>query len=203
MPTDITPPTMEWPLPASATLGSSVRAKGIERQLRRRLPWALRKQLTVEAGRVILSVPEGDADATNATERISEAVKVIGELPVLPSEVEDALAISSRERHKWTKDGRLRSIGTRTVKLRGRAKAVTFHVFDARDIEDVLDGELPTIWREEDARTAAENRRRAAGKAALARTRKISPKTESAGMRLDDSPNLAGWEEFDADGLLR
>ena len=28
-------------------------------------------------------------------------------LPVLPSEAEDMLTISSRERHKWLKDGRL------------------------------------------------------------------------------------------------
>jgi hypothetical protein len=47
-------------------------------------------------------------------------------------------------------------------------------VFDPRFVEDVLDRDLVTVWREEDAMTAAENRRRAAGKAALARARKSS-----------------------------
>jgi hypothetical protein len=34
---------------------------------------------------------------------------------------------------------------TRTVKL------ITFHVFDPRVVEDILDRDLVTIWREEDA----------------------------------------------------
>lgn len=46
-------PLAEWHLPSSVTLGSSVRAKGIEREIRRRLPWSTRKHLTAysdEAG---------------------------------------------------------------------------------------------------------------------------------------------------------
>ncbi len=58
------------------------------------------------------------------------------------------------------------------MKLRGRAKAVTFHVLDPRQIEDILDEDRPVVWREDDARGAAENRRRAAAKAALARASK-------------------------------
>lgn len=85
-------------------------------------------------------------------------------MPVLPSEAEDISSISSRERHKWLKDGRLKSVGTRTIKMRGRAKSVTVHVFDPRHIEEVLDGALPAIWRDEDEMAAAENRRRGAGK---------------------------------------
>ncbi|MER8444745.1 hypothetical protein NKH52_16255 [Mesorhizobium sp. M1066] len=42
-------------------------------------------------------------------------------LPILPREVEDILTISSRERHKWLKDERLQSIGSRTVKICGRS----------------------------------------------------------------------------------
>ena len=163
----------EWPLPPSMTLGSSVRVKGIEREIRASLPWAARKCITTEAGRIALRMAEGETDefrAASAT--VSKMLEGIEVLPVLPREVEDILTISSRERHKWLKDGRLKSIGTRTVKLRGRTKAVTFHVFDPRDIEDILDRDLPAIWREEDARAAAENRRRAAGKAALTRAAK-------------------------------
>jgi len=192
-----------WPLPSSASLGSSVRVKGIERELRRRLPWGMRNCLTVESGRVVLSVQ--DAEDLNAlSSRVGDAMESIVELPLLPSEVEDVLAISSRERHKWLADGRLQSAGTRTVKLRGRARAVTFHVFNPRDIETILNGDLPAIWREEDAIRSAENRRRAAAKAALARTRKVeAQRSAPSGEADEESPDLAGWDEFDAEGLLR
>jgi hypothetical protein len=47
----------ECPLPPSAALGSAVRAKGIERELRARLPWALRKHLKAETGRIAMQMP--------------------------------------------------------------------------------------------------------------------------------------------------
>ena len=128
----------------------------------------------------------------------------IAELPILPSEVEDILSITSRERHKWLDDGRLQSAGTKTVKLRGRAKAVTFHVFAPRLIEHLLDSDLTEIWREEDIRTAAENRRRAAGKAALTRSGKRQSKPRKKEAVGDESAaELDGWKEFAAEGLLR
>jgi hypothetical protein len=163
----------------------------------------MRNCLTVESGRVVLSVQ--DAEDLNAlSSRVGDAMESIVELPLLPSEVEDVLAISSRERHKWLADGRLQSAGTRTVKLRGRARAVTFHVFNPRDIETILNGDLPAIWREEDAIRSAENRRRAAAKAALARTRKVeAQRSAPSGEADEESPDLAGWDEFDAEGLLR
>jgi hypothetical protein len=98
----------------------------------------------------------------------------------------------------------LKSAGTRTVKLRGRARAVTFHVFDPRNIE--LDGDRPVVWRGDDARVAAENRRRAAGKAALARAAKHQDRkvSETEGNKDDDArAPLEGWDAFSADGLLR
>ncbi|HEV7321763.1 MAG TPA: hypothetical protein VGO04_24425 [Ensifer sp.] len=164
----------------------------------------MRSHLTVESGRVILAVPAPE-DLRALASRIDEAIESIAELPLLPSEVEDVLAISSRERHKWLEDGRLQSAGTRTVKLRGRARAVTFHVFDPRQIEAILDGDLPAVWREEDSIKSAENRRRATAKAALARTRKKSPEPSATSTETtdDEPPGLAGWDDFDADGLLR
>lgn len=148
-----------------------------------------------------------DADAFQAASAtISRTLEGIEALPVLPREAEDILAISARERHKWLKDGRLKSIGTRTVKMRGRSKAVTFHVFDPRHIEDILDRDLASAWREEDAREVTENRRRGAGKAALTRAGKREPKARSArSLGKDDAPppRLEGWDTFEAEGLLR
>jgi hypothetical protein len=68
-----------------------------------------------------------------------------------------------------------------------------------REIEDILDRGLVDIWREADAETAAENRRRAAWRAKLKRAPKEPAPASSDGPR----PNLRGWEEFEREGLLR
>ena len=197
----------EWPLSPASTLGSSVRMKGIERELRARLPLAVRKHVKAETGRIALRMGEDDADEFKAASaKISKTLEGIETLPVLPREAEDVLTISARERHKWLKDGRLQSIGTRTVKMRGRSKAVTFHVFDPKHIEDVLDRDLPSVWREQDAQEVTENRRRGAGKAALTRAGKgIGKKVRVSRKPKDDapSPELKGWDAFEDEGLLR
>lgn len=198
----------EWPLSPAATLGSSVRTKGIERELRACLSWGVRKFVNAEIGRIMLQMPESEADEfTAASAIVSKTLEGIEALVVLPREAEDILTISARERHRWLKDGRLRSFGTRTVKMRGRSKSVTFHVFDPKHIEDVLDRDLQSLWREEDAQQVAENRRRGAGKAALTRAGKGNGKKVrgSRSNRQDDapSPELKGWDAFDDEGLLR
>ncbi|MDG4877507.1 hypothetical protein P9273_20620 [Mesorhizobium sp. WSM4935] len=194
----------EWPLSTAATLGSSMRARGIFLEMRARLPIALRKLLHIESRVLTLRLPEGsDADAGAASAVVSKAMQNIEELPVIPREVEDILTISAGERHRWLKDGRLKSAGTRTVKLRGRARKITFHVFDPRHIEDVLDRDLVTLWREQDAATAAENRRRAAGKAALMRAQKSRAAAGADDSGRPEASRLRGWEDFESDGLLR
>ncbi|TPK71100.1 hypothetical protein FJ930_15885 [Mesorhizobium sp. B2-4-15] len=203
-----TPSTVaEWPLPPSATLGSSLRLKGIEREIRARLPWTVRKFARAETGRIVLRMPQADADAfQSASAAISTTLEGIEALAVLPREAEDILTISSRERHKWLRDGRLKSIGTRTVKMRGRSRKVTFHVFDPRHIEDILDRDLATAWREDDAREVSENRRRGAGKAALTRAGKRTDKARKTRNSAKDdapAPKLEGWDTFEAEGLLR
>ncbi len=188
-------------MPPAATLGSSVRTKGIEREARADLPWAVRKSLKAETGRLVLQMSEEDAEAFEAaSKKISQTVATVEALPVLPREADDILAISSRERHKWLKDGRLQSIGTRTVKMRGRSKAVTFHVFDPKHIEEVLDRDLPTIWREQDAEETAHNRRRGANKAARTRAAKA---TKPRDKDVAGGGNLEGWDAFEDEGLLR
>ncbi|MEW6634867.1 MAG: hypothetical protein AB1440_28665 [Pseudomonadota bacterium] len=197
----------EWPLTPAATLGSSVRARGIFLEMRARLPAALRKLLHIESRLLTLRLPEGmDADVRAAAAIVSEAMKKIEDLPVIPREVENILAIKPAERHRWLKDGRLQSAGTRTVKLRGRTRKITFHVFDPRHIEDVLDRDLVSVWREEDAAATAENRRRAAGKAAVKRAQKgFRAAAASASLATGENAqsDLRGWEDFVRDGLLR
>ncbi|RWD67697.1 MAG: hypothetical protein EOS36_01600 [Mesorhizobium sp.] len=206
------PPTgkliAEWPLSPAATLGSSIRARGIFLEIRARFSAAQRKLLHIESRVLTLRLPDGsDADMQAAAAIVSETMRDIEDLPVIPREVEDILTIKQGERRRWLKDGRLQSAGTRTVKLRGRARKITFHVFDPRYIEDVLDRDLVTIWREEDAATAAENRRRAATKAALKRARKrgLDAPNSARNGRPDESSKakLRGWEDFESDGLLR
>lgn len=202
------PPLLsEWPFPAAAALGSRVRAEGIEREIRGRLSFPDRKHLAVEDGYVRLRFEAGqEARLAVAVAVVEGVLGGIDALPVLPREVDDILTIQPRERLRWTRDGRLRSVGTRTVKLRGRAKAVTFHVFDPRHVEDVLDRDLASLWRQEDAEAAVENRRRAAAKAALKRGAKVAPVAEvaKAGRTQQASkPALREWDAFDAEGFLR
>lgn len=195
----------QWDLPSAATLGSSVRARGILLEVRARLPLATRKRLDIEAGLLVLRVPVDDNQAfQDAIEIVETTIAEIEDLSVIPREVEDILAITSTERHRWLKDGRLQSAGTRTVKLRGRARKITFHVFDPRHIEDVLDRDLATVWREQDAIAVANSRRHAAGKAALTRAGKRTPAAASGAGKADTiSTQLKGWDDFDRDGLLR
>jgi hypothetical protein len=203
----LTKVVQEWTLAPSATLGSAVRAKGILLEIRARLPAATKNLVGLEAGTIVLRVPEDvHAGCEAVAAVVSDTLAGIEDLPVIPREVEDILTISSGERHRWLKDGRLQSAGTRTVKLRGRARQITFHVFDPRQIEDVLDRGMPDVWREQDAIAAVENRRRAAGKAALTRAGKRQRTANSSAKPAKNGsqdPKLKGWEEFDLDGLLR
>lgn len=190
--------TAEWTLPPAATLGSSVRAKGILLEMRARLPVAVRKALDIKAVTLTLGMAESEAGAFAAARAtVSIGLEGIESLPVIPREIEDILAIKTSERHRWLKDGRLPSAGTRTVKLRGRARAITFHVFDPRLVEDLIDSGRIEDWREADAETARENRRRAAWNRKLARAEKAAP--AKGGERVE----LAGWAEFARENLLR
>lgn len=197
----------EWTLPSGATLGSSVRAKGILHEIRSHLPSALRKSLEIRGGLLVLSMPDAAvADVRSLAAAVSKALDGIERRSVIPREIEDILTISTTERHRWLKDGRLKSAGTRTVKLRGRAKKVTFHVFDPHHVEDVLNRDLVAAWREDDAERAAKNRQHAAEARALKRRQTSGNKVIRPA---DESPEeaarhkLKGWAEFERDGLLR
>ncbi|MGD9712416.1 MAG: hypothetical protein AB7V46_10165 [Thermomicrobiales bacterium] len=191
----------QWTLPSAATLGSTVRAKGILLEVRARLAPKLKKLIDFESGAITLRIAEGsDVDALAISAVVSDTLRGIEHQSVIPREIEDILAISSTERHRWLKDGRLRSVGTKNVKLRGRARKITFHVFDPRFVEDLLDRDLVTVWREEDAMAANENRRRAAGRAALTRAKKQGKQSAGASEGHD---KLDGWDAFEKEGFLR
>ncbi len=191
----------EWALPAGATLGSSVRARGIMLEMRTRLPLKLRKALDIRGSALLLRLPESEAAAfRDAAQIVSAGLVGIESLPVIPREIEDILDIRTAERHRWLKDGRLPSAGTRTVKLHGRARKITFHVFDPRMVEDLLDSGIIDEWREQDAETARENRRRAAWQRKLAKAEQAGQGAlQGDGERVE----LAGWAEFERTGLLR
>lgn len=188
-------------MPYVARLGSSVRSKGIYLEVRARLPKSARKALAVSAGELTLRMAGGlTADFEDAVRVVEKTLVGIEQLPVIPREIEDILSISTTERHRWLKDGRLPSAGTRTVKLPGRAKKITFHVFDPRMVEDLLDRDVVDAWREEDAERSAENRRKAAWKAKLTRSTKKTAAAETNAVEDDDRFKLRGWAEFERDG---
>jgi hypothetical protein len=194
-----------WQLPYSARLGSSVRSKGMFLELRGMLPKAMQQSLTVKAGELTLRMPAEAADAfSDASAIVSKALESIASRPVIPREIEDILGISTTERRRWLADGRLPSFGTRTMKLRGRG-TITFHVFDPRVVEDILDRNAIDGWREDDAVRATENRRRAAWRAKLTRTqtRHGSAPSPSANTDEEDRFKLRGWAAFERQGPLR
>jgi hypothetical protein len=195
-----------WTLSAAATLGSSVRAKGILQEIQARLPAASKKSLSLEGRDLALAMSTSEKAAFNAAVVIvAKAMAETEVLAVIPREIEDILNIKTSERHRWLADGRLPSAGTRTVRLNGRARQITFHVFDPRVVEDLLDRGAVDQWREEDAEAKVEKRREVAHRAKL--TRSLNRKGELSGKtdsNVDDTTTeLRGWEEFNRDGFLR
>ncbi len=193
-----------WSLPYAARLGSSVRSQGLYLEVRVNLPKSLQKALTVKAGELTLRLPANEAASfASSCAIVSKALEGIASRPVIPREIEDILGITTTERRRWLADGRLPSAGTHTVKLRGRG-TITFHVFDPRSVQEILDGDLVDAWRADDAEKAEEKRRRAAWKRKLVRSQQ--PVGEPATAQADDDHTrfkLRGWAEFEREGLLR
>jgi len=204
----IIPPSFvqTWTLSPTASFGSAVRAKGILLEVRAGLPLAMRKSLEIDGMTLNLGMAEDCEDEFASTSSaITKALEGIESLPVIPREIQDILGISAGERHRWLKDGRLPSAGTRTVRLSGRARQITFHVFDPRVVEDLLDRGIVDEWREEDIAARAENRRQATYRTKLTRSlRKAANTPEKRGAPTDEAATeLRGWDDFDVDGLLR
>lgn len=193
-----------WTLTPDVTLGSSVRAKGILLEIRARMPIVWKKSLELEVSELTLAMPAKEKTQFQAVSAIiTGALASIETLPVIPREIEDILSIKTSERHRWLEDGRLPSAGTRTVKLRGRARKITFHVFDPQIVRDLLDSGVVDEWREDDAVARTENRRRAAYKAKLTRSLRKADSLRPERKADDADTKLRGWDEFDIDGLLR
>lgn len=194
-----------WTLLPAASFGSAVRAKGILLEIRARLPVAVRKSLDVEGMILTLAMPEEQEDEFVRTSlAVSKALIGIEELPIIPREIQNILGMTASERHRWLADGRLQSAGTRTVRLAGRARQITFHVFDPKVVEDLLDRGAVDEWRVEDAEAKAEKRAKAAYQAKLTRMSKKSKRARKSGSSSKDSASgLRGWDDFDLDGLLR
>ena len=196
-----------WTLPAAVTMGSAVRAKGVLQEIQARLPGNSKKLISLEGVDLTLAMAASEKTAFNTAAAIAtKVVSEAGALPVIPREIEDILTIKTSERHRWLADGRLPSAGTRTVRLNGRARQITFHVFDPKVVEDLLDSGAVEEWRVEDAEAKAEKRQRAAYQAKLTRSLKneAAKRTKKSKDSSNDTvPKLGGWEEFDVDGLLR
>jgi hypothetical protein len=195
-----------WTLSPAATLGSSVRAKGILQEAKARLPAASKKSVFIDGSDLILLMPANDKTTFAASIAvIDKLMHEVEALPVIPREIEDILTIKTSERHRWLADGRLPSAGTRTVRLNGRARQITFHVFDPEMVEDLLDRGVVDEWRVDDAEAKAEKRRRTAYAAKVTRSVKQAEKSSTKPSPDPDDPALKmrGWEDFEIDGLLR
>lgn len=195
-----------WTLSTAMTLGSSIRAKGILQEIQARLPAISKKSISLDGNELSLEMTASEKTAFNAAAGIVSGVMAEAvTLSVIPREIQDILAIKTSERHRWLADGRLPSAGTRTVRLNGRARQITFHVFDPKVVENLLDRGIVDEWRVEDAEAKAEKRQKAAYQrkmeSSLKKKSKPNKKDERAIDR--DAEQLRGWEEFDEDGFLR
>lgn len=194
-----------WTLSAAVTMGSSVRAKGLLQEIQARLPASSKKAISLEGVDLVLAMPADEKAAFNAAVSVvSKAVEEAPSLPVIPREIQDILGMKPTERHRWLADGRLPSAGTRTVRLAGRARQITFHVFDPKVVEDLLDRGVIDEWRVEDAEAKAEKRAKAAYQRKVTRLskKKKQAKKPDDGTQ-DPASSLQGWDDFDLDGLLR
>lgn len=186
-------------------MGSSVRAKGLLQEIQARLPATSKKAISLEGVDLVLAMPADEKPAFNAAVSVvSKAVEEAPSLPVIPREIQDILGMKPTERHRWLADGRLPSGGTRTVRLAGRARQITFHVFDPKVVEDLLDRGAIDEWRVEDAEAKAEKRAKAAYQRKVTRLAKKRKETKKARTATEDpASSLQGWDDFDLDGLLR
>lgn len=195
-----------WTLSPAMTLGSSVRAKGIFQEMQTRLPALSKKSISLEGNELTLAMPASSKTAFIAAAGIISGVMEEAEtLPVIPREIQDILVMKTSERHRWLPDRRLPSAGTRTVRLNGRTRQITFHVFDPKVVEDLLDRGAVYEWRVEDAEAKVQKREKAAYQRKLERSLKKKPGSgKKADHKIDrDAAELLGWEEFDLDGFLR
>ncbi|AYD05245.1 hypothetical protein [Neorhizobium sp. NCHU2750] len=195
-----------WTLSTAMTLGSSVRAKGILQEIQARLPTFSKKSISLDGNELTLEMTASEKTAFNAAAGIVSGVMMEAEtLPVIPREIQDILAIKTSERHRWLADGRLPSAGTRTVRLNGRARQITFHVFDPKVVEDLLDRGAVDEWRVDDAEAKVEKRQKAAYQRKLQRSLTKNTKGGKKDDRTIDegTEKLLGWKEFDGDGFLR
>ncbi len=194
-----------WTLSAAVTMGSSVRAKGLLQEIQARLPATSKKAISLEGVDLVLAMPADEKPAFNAAVSVvSQAVEEAPSLPVIPREIQDILGMKPTERRRWLADGRLLSAGTRTVRLAGRARQITFHVFDPKVVEDLLDRGAIDEWRVEDAEAKAEKRAKAAYQRKVTRLSKKKRQARKADDGSEDpASSLQGWDDFDLDGLLR
>lgn len=194
-----------WTLPPAATMGSAVRAKGILQEIQARLTANWKKAISLEGNEITLAMPAIAKAAFNAAASVvAKAMKEAETFPVIPREIQDILSIKNSERHRWLADGRLPSAGTRTVRLNGRARQITFHVFDPKIVEDLLDRGIVYEWRVEDAEARTERRRKAAYHAKLTASlnkQRKSGGTSDPGLH-DEATELRRWQNFDHDGFL-
>lgn len=82
---------------------------------------------------------------TRDIEKLITTVEEICTRPFTPATVQDALGISSRERIKWTRDGKLRPIGMKMIKDRGHFSLTSYSAEEVARL--LMSPETLTSWR--------------------------------------------------------
>jgi hypothetical protein len=90
---------------------------------------------------------------SEALQRLDNRLDVLAERPMSSAQVQKVLRITSAERSRWTKDGRLRQYGSSLIR---RGQLVALKTYAPEDIAYLAERpELIGQWREQDAAHAA------------------------------------------------
>lgn len=121
---------------------------------------AIRLLMTRSAGTFVKSSqscvfdPDSRQAAENLAHDIRERLFRIARKPVSQRQVEDVLSITSRERIRWGKDGRLPRSGI--SRIRKGVSEITLWTYPCDAIEDLAANPAQICrWREEDAATTS------------------------------------------------
>jgi hypothetical protein len=142
-----------YDFPGSITLHSQSREKELRRRIKRKLRFW--RPVTKSTDRRTVTAEFKDArQAKAAIEDIDRMLDLFAGEKLTPKMVEEILGITSAERVRWNKDGRLPKSGTGSFR-KGR-RVFQFYLHPAADIARLA--AEPTIiaqWRESDAKARA------------------------------------------------
>ena len=140
--------------PGALTAGNRYLTKELRRQIKTKLSWYAVVSQTSDEGGLTAYLNENDSRLEEVASGIHDVLDRFSKQKIVPSLVEKVLKITSKERTRWSKDGRLPVSGTGTF---GRGNHKVRHFFYPLVDITYLAANLQIIenWRREDRGSSA------------------------------------------------